>query len=120
MTLSNAQDNTSESIVEKITRRFNKLFPIALCLFDGALTGTNRPKVGVNVKQVVRTNTGIYQVVFNFPLVSANYIVMVTPSEERVVWVDNKDRLSFRITTENNSSTAADTALLNVVVFAPQ
>ena len=91
---------------------------LAYGLFDG--TKSAIPLTGRGLKEIVRTNTGLYTVVFPTALRFNDYIVLVTPDEERVVWVDNKTTGQFDITTEDNASAAADTATLNVVVLRPK
>jgi hypothetical protein len=95
-----------------------EIHPTYYCLFDGTVTGTSVPLVGFGIHRVTRVNTGIYTVTFENLLFNERYIVLVTPSQERVCWVDSKTKGSFQITTEDNASAAADTSQLNVVIIA--
>lgn len=92
---------------------------VAACRFNGDATGTNRPEYGRGIRHVVRDGTGDYTVVFSTPLRTDRYLVLITPTEERVCWVDTQSRESFGITTEDNASAAADTNELFVAVILP-
>lgn len=85
----------------------------------GLLNGskTSNPLSGTGIRTIVKTGTGTYTVVFPQALTNSTYTVVVTPDQERVVWVHTKTKGQFKITTENNSSAAADTNRLNVVVL---
>lgn len=92
---------------------------VAACRFNGDATGTNAPEFGRGIRHVVREGTGDYTVVFNQPLRTDRYLVLITPTEERVCWVDTQSRESFGITTEDNASSAADTNELFIAVILP-
>lgn len=107
----------TETAVRELQQQ-SEIHPTYYCLFDGTITGTSVPLVGFGIHRVTRVSTGIYTVTLEKLLFNERYIVLVTPSQERVVWVDSKTKGSFKITTEDNSSVAADTAQLNVVIIA--
>lgn len=103
---------TEEDADERI-----ELVPImAYGLFNGSKSSI--PLRGRGLKSIVKTGTGTYTVLFLHALTASDYIVLVTPNQERIVWVDGKTTGQFNITTEDNASAAADTAELNVAVLS--
>ncbi len=102
---------SEEDIDQKI--QFNPI--MAYGLFDGSKSGI--PLGGKGLREIFRIGTGAYTIVFPSALRSSDYIVLVTPDQERVVWVDAKKKGQFNVTTETNASAAADTNRLNIVVL---
>ena len=92
---------------------------VAACVFDGDLTGTNSPLYGLGIRSIVRTGTGVYTVVFNRPMITDRYIVLLTLNEEAIAWVTLKARESFTVRIEDNGSTAADVTNVHVAVILP-
>lgn len=50
----------------------------ALCIFNGATTGTNAPTAGYNVTSVTRNSAGNYTVTFTTAFSSTNYVPLIT------------------------------------------
>ena len=76
----------------------------------GTNTGGTALAYGINVGSVRKADEGIYQVYFQNPAFSANYVVLVTPTNKnRTYRVSSLNNLSFtiafQITTSGNPST---------------
>ena len=88
---------------------------LAYGLFNGTKTST--PLGGRGIKNIIKTGTGTYTIVFPRALTNSTYTVLVTLDQERIAWVDSKTKGQFNITTEDNASAAADTNRFNLAVL---
>lgn len=77
-TQTSTDNSTKVATTAFVKTAIGTLSVVAVCYFNGTLTGTNAPISGVNVSTVTRNSTGNYTINFSSALTDTNYVVVAS------------------------------------------